>query len=77
MDLKRIRKSGDIKKLRLKMWRMVVQAERLALDDEAEKNELIRSIHAAVQASNAYLKIIEIDDLESRIEELELRVIEK
>ena len=77
MDIKRIRKSGDIKKLRLKMWRMVVKAEKLALDDDTKTNELIRAIHAMVQASSAYLKIVEMDDIESRITQLETKLSEK
>jgi len=71
MDLKRTRKTGDIHKLKLKVWRMILKAERIALDPDTDNVTALRAIHACVQAGASYLKILENTDLEDRIKKLE------
>lgn len=71
MSIKRIRNAGDIDKLKIKVWRMVLRAEKMALDENSDDKIALRSIHACIQAGAVYMKILEATDLEERIKRLE------
>jgi hypothetical protein len=70
------RKPGDLNQLKLKLWNAILCAEEIL--DRATKdanNELgLRSIHAIVQASGTFARLIETGELEARVATLESQV---
>lgn len=71
---KRYRKPGDMKKVRLVLWRTLRQLEDLLDDPEASTDEVIRLTHALTQAAGVYVKIHEAYALEQRIAAIEERL---
>lgn len=70
------RMPGNLKQLQLKLWNAILSAEVILERATKEQNDELglRSIHAIVQASGAYARLIETGELESRLAELESKV---
>ena len=66
-------KPGELKDVRLKVWRALVEAERLMYKAAAkdDHDRVLRSVHALSQASMTYAKLFEMQELTERIEALE------
>ena len=71
--LRKARKPGDLRQLQLKLWNAILHAETiLGRATKGEDDEMgLRSVHAIVQASGAYARLIESGELEGRVTELE------
>jgi hypothetical protein len=65
------RKPGDLEDLRRIQWRAVKMAERVAYDPRATRDEVLKASTRITQATTAYLRVLEADDLEKRVEALE------
>jgi len=66
---KKKRKPGDLKALAGKVWSALETAEEvLSSDDTAER---LRACHALFQGATAYAKVLEVGELEARLEALE------
>jgi hypothetical protein len=70
LERKRRRKVGDLKALQRKLWGAICEADDLVV--AAGSAELrLKAIHALVQAGMAYAKVLEIGELEARLQALE------
>ena len=73
MARKQIRKPGDIHAVMRLLWRALKTAE--VILDEADADEMkLRAVHAISQASGQYAKLLEIGELEARLQALEARM---
>lgn len=71
---RRIRKVGDLGDARRKLWQAITAAEDVLLDHETDAQTLLRAVHALTQATAAYTRLVEVNELEARIEALEQRM---
>lgn len=69
--------AGTVADLRDKLWRAMAAADDVLGDDAADAALKLRALHATVQASGAYLKVLEVVDLEARMAALEARLAER
>lgn len=69
----RRRKSGDIHQLRRVLWGCLLELEADILD-APDANQRIRAAHALGTISGAYLKALELADLETRLAAIEARL---
>lgn len=67
---KRLRTSGSIEDLKLKVWQAIVEAERMVIEGDTD-NKKVQAIHALNSSAKTYLKIIEHADFEARLSTLE------
>ena len=65
--LKRVRKAGDLEKLKKKVWQTISSAEEILLDPDSDSATRLRAIHALVQASTAYTRLIDFTEHADRI----------
>lgn len=65
------RKPGDLDDLRMRQWRALRAAERVMYDDKSTRSQVISAVHAMTQASRAYIKVVEVHELEERLEAVE------
>ena len=72
--LKRTRTTGDLEKLKKKVWQSISAAEEILLDEHTDNATRLRAIHALIQASTAYTRLVEFDESAQRVAELEARV---
>jgi uncharacterized small protein (DUF1192 family) len=70
-DLTRWRKAGDLEDLRRIQWRAVKMAERVAYDPRATRDEVLKASTRITQATTAYLKVLQVGELEERVKALE------
>lgn len=74
MARKRYRKPGDLGQLRAVLWRVICEVDDL-LEARPPSNELVlKSAHAMAQLAGAYKSVVEVADLEARLERLERAV---
>ena len=68
-------KPGELKDVRLKLWRAIVAAERAMYraEEKEDNDRVLRAVHALSQASGQYGRLIEAGELNERIEKLEQR----
>ena len=69
--LKRCNKPGDLRKLQQKLWRAVAASEALLLADGVTYDDQLRAVHALVQASGAYARLLETVEMEARLAAVE------
>ena len=69
--LKRVRVSGDLEKLKKKMWQTISAAEEILLDPDSDSATRLKAIHALVQAGAAYTRLVESTEQAERIAALE------
>lgn len=74
---KRIRKTGSIQDLKRRIWQGINECERIILEEDHTDSQKIQAVHALNSSAKAYLKIIEVSELESRITALESKIEEK
>lgn len=65
------RKCGDLEDLRRIQWRAVKMAERVAYDAKATREEVLKASTRITQATRAYLKVLQVGELEERVKALE------
>jgi hypothetical protein len=67
---KRLRKPGNLIDLQRKLWRALCEAESVL--DGAEDAELkLKAVHAVSQGAGQYAKLLEVGELEARVQALE------
>ena len=67
---KRRRKPGDMQAVKAKVWNALCEAEAVLL--AAEDAELtLKAVHAVSQCAGQYAKLLEIGELEARVQALE------
>ncbi len=57
--------------MRRKLWQAITAAEDILLDTETDTLTQLKSINAITSASTAYAKLVEVDELEYRLEAVE------
>jgi hypothetical protein len=60
---------GTLADVRAKLWACIGRVEKLTEADDA--GTVLRAAHAMVQACGAYVKVVEVGELEARLGELE------
>lgn len=70
VKLRQIRKPGDLRTLRKKMWRAVLNAEDILSSPAVTTDQQLRAVHALVQAGGAYGKLLERADLQEQLDTL-------
>ncbi len=70
----RIRKLGDLTDTRRELWRAIVVARGVLTNADNPPELTLKAVHAITQASTAYVKLIEVGELEARLAELEKAV---
>lgn len=67
------RSSGDLKGARLRLWSALQAAEACLLDsaEAGDQGGVLKAVHAVVQATGAFSKLVEVGELEARLVELE------
>jgi hypothetical protein len=71
---KRRGKPGDLATLLKVVWAALLEAETVLQSTQGDNPELcLRAVHAVSQCAGQYAKLLEIDELESRIAALEAR----
>lgn len=65
--------AGTVADLRLKLWRALAAADDVLADRKADATLKLKALHALTQASGAYLKVIEVGELEARLTAIEAR----
>ena len=68
---KRSRKVGSASDLRRTLWKAIRAMEDLFTVPDVTPTVVLRTAHALSQASGAYLRVLEMEDLERRIRALE------
>jgi hypothetical protein len=67
---RKVRKPGNLQDLQRKLWRALCAAE--AVLDASEDPELtLKAVHAVSQCAGQYAKLLEIGELEARVQALE------
>ena len=66
--------AGTVNDLRRKLWRAMAAADDVLADKKAEPTLKLKALHALTQASGAYLKIVEVGELEARLAVVEERL---
>jgi hypothetical protein len=70
---KSARKPGDLRGLQRKLWGAILHCEDVL--EAADTPELrLRAIHAMSQATGAYVRVLEVGELEARLTALEKRM---
>lgn len=69
--LKKWRKPDDLDETKMRMYRAVRASEQVMYDPASTRAQVLRAVHATTQAVNTYLKVLQADELEERIEALE------
>ena len=67
----RAQTAGTVADLQLKLWRAMSAADDVLDDRAADAALKLRALHALTQASSAYLKVLEVGELEARMAALE------
>ena len=67
-------KAGTIEEARLMLWRALQRVEQRIEEQEepVSLNDSLRVLHALSQAVGAYVKVVDMGELEARIQSLEL-----
>ncbi len=68
---RRIRKIGSLTDARRKLWQAITSAEEVLLDDQSDALTVLKATHAITSASTAYARLVEIGELEARLEAVE------
>ena len=68
---RRIRKMGTLTDARRKLWQAITSAEDVLLDDQSDSQMVLKAAHAITSASTAYAKLVEIGEIEARLEAVE------
>jgi len=55
--IKKVRKCGDREAVKLKLWRAVIEAERILDSPESTPELKLRAIHCLQQVTGQYLKV--------------------
>lgn len=67
------RAAGDLAEARKRLYRAVEMAEACMLDAAAEGDRagVLKAVHATTQAVAAFARVVEVGELEARLEEIE------
>lgn len=63
--------AGTVSDLRLKLWRALAVATDMLDDPGSDAASKLKALHALTQASGVYLKVVEVGELEARLNALE------
>ena len=74
VKLRQIRKAGDLRTLKRKMWRAVLSAEDILTSPLVSTDQQLRAVHALVQAGGAYGKLLEATDLQEQLDTLKQEI---
>lgn len=69
--LRRLRKAGTLDDARLTLWRAIKAAEAIMYREGQDEDRILKCVHALNQAASGYAKLLEVGELEARIEEVE------
>lgn len=67
-------RAGTVEDLRLKVWRALDAADGVLGDAKSDPVLKLRALHALTQASSAYLKLVEVSELDARMRRIEERL---
>ena len=67
------RAQGDLTEARKRLWRAIEMADACMMDAAAgdDRSGVLKAVHATTQAVSAYARVVEVGELESRLESLE------
>lgn len=67
------RATGDLAEAQKRLWRAVEMAEACMRDAAAEGDRagVLKAVHATTQAVSAFARVVEVGELEARLEEIE------
>lgn len=68
-DSRRASRAGTLDDVRAKLWAAIERAETLTEDPDA--STALKATHALVQACGAFVKVVEVGELEGRLADLE------
>ena len=74
VKLRQIRKAGDLRTLKRKMWRAVLSAEDILMSPLVSTDQQLRAVHALVQAGGSYAKLLEATDLQEQLDTLKQEI---
>ena len=69
--LRRWRKVGEVEDMRRRVWRALRAAEQVMYDEASTRKEVLKAATVVQQTARTYLKIVEADELEERLEAVE------
>ena len=67
----RLRKTGDLTDMRRELWRAILCAKEVLLDPSSDPSTTLKAVHAITSASTAYARLVEIGEIEARLEAVE------
>jgi hypothetical protein len=67
---RRVRKPGNLLDLQRKLWRCLCEAE-LILEEADDPELVLKAVHAISQCSGQYAKLLEVGEIEARVQALE------
>ena len=70
------RSKGDISQLRMALWSTIQELEREIESDAIDVDDLVRLAGALATVGGVYMKVTHVDDLTTRIHELEAIIVE-
>ncbi len=73
MAKKKRQRTGDLPALQRKVWTALLHAEDV-LEEAAESELRLKAIHALSQCAGQYAKLLEIGEIEARLQSLEAKV---
>ena len=68
---KRPRKVGNLEQLKKKVWQTISTAEEIVVDPDVDHATRLRAIHALVQATGAFTRLVEFTEQSERVAKLE------
>ncbi len=67
----RMRKTGTLADMRRELWRAILCAKDVLLDPDTDPATTLKAVHAITSASTAYARLVEIGEIEARLEAVE------
>lgn len=67
---------GTLDDVRAKLWATIERVDRIAAEGNPEAALVLKASHALVQACGAYVKVLEVGEIEARLTEVEQRLAE-
>ena len=62
---------GSVADVRARLWEAIAVASAIAGDTDADPSLRLKGVHGVVQGSGAYLRVLEVVDIEARLTALE------
>ncbi len=67
----RLRKIGTLADMQRELWRAILCAKDVLQDPDSDTSATLKAVHAITSASTAYARLVEIGEIEARLEAVE------